>query len=169
MAMPAGLRKLLLTLHVASSVGWLGAVGGFLALALQGLTSQDVDLTRGVYLSMDITTWFVIVPLAFASLITGIASSISSPWGLIRHYWVLLKLLTTAFVTVILMVHMRPIESLASAAARGRLDAALHEARQLMVIASGLAIVALSMLTGISVYKPRGMTPFSSLTTRRAS
>jgi hypothetical protein len=168
--MPAVLRKLVLTLHVASSVGWLGAVGGFLSLALQGLTSRDVSLTRGMYLAMDITTWFVIVPLAFSSLITGVAASVGTSWGLFRYYWVLVKLLITALITIILMIHMEPIESLASAAARGQLDPTLAAPRQLMmVVASALALAALLALTGLSVYKPRGMTPFSSLATRRAS
>jgi hypothetical protein len=164
--MHAVLRKLVLTLHVASSVGWLGAVAGFLALALQGLTSRDVDLTRGVYLAMDITAWLVIVPLASASLITGVAASVGTSWRLFRYYWVLVKLLITVFVTAILVLHMRPIESLASAAARGRLDPTMHDAQQLMVIASGLTVVTLLALTGLSVYKPRGMTPFSSLKIR---
>ena len=37
--MAPGLRKLVLTAHIVSSVGWLGAVAGFLALSVAGLTS----------------------------------------------------------------------------------------------------------------------------------
>ncbi len=39
MIMPPQLRKLALTVHVTASVGWLGAVAAFLALAIAGLTS----------------------------------------------------------------------------------------------------------------------------------
>lgn len=35
------LRKVALTAHVASSVGWLGAVVVFLAIAVVGVTSDD--------------------------------------------------------------------------------------------------------------------------------
>ncbi len=46
--MTPGLRKFARTAHVTSSVGWLGAVAGFLALAAAGLTSQmQPDLTGG--------------------------------------------------------------------------------------------------------------------------
>jgi hypothetical protein len=38
MAMTPRLRKFALTAHVTSSVGWLGAVAAFLALAVAGLT-----------------------------------------------------------------------------------------------------------------------------------
>jgi hypothetical protein len=41
MTMTPGLRKFALTAHVASSVGSLGAVAGFLVLAVAGLTSKD--------------------------------------------------------------------------------------------------------------------------------
>lgn len=41
MALTTRLRKLALTAHVVSSVGWLGAVTAFLALSIAGLTSKD--------------------------------------------------------------------------------------------------------------------------------
>jgi hypothetical protein len=65
------LRKFALTVHVAASVGWLGAVIGFLAHAVAGLTSQDNQTVRAAYLMMALTGWFVLVPLSFASLLTG--------------------------------------------------------------------------------------------------
>ena len=34
-------RKWALTAHIAFSVGWLGAVAGFLVLSIAGLTSRD--------------------------------------------------------------------------------------------------------------------------------
>lgn len=62
MTMTSGLRKFALTTHVTSSVGWLGAVGAFLALAIAGVGSQEAQIVRAAYLSMHLTTWFVIVP-----------------------------------------------------------------------------------------------------------
>ncbi len=72
------LRKFALTAHVASSVGSLGAVAAFLALAVAGLTSQEVRIVRGAYLAMGLTTWFVVVPLILASLVTGLISSLGT-------------------------------------------------------------------------------------------
>src|SRR5688500_14178347 len=105
--MPAGLRKLMLSAHVISSVGWLGAVGAFLALAVIGVTKQDAPTVRGVYLVMQPTAWYVLVPLAFASLLTGIVMSLGTTWGLFRHYWVLVKFGLTVFATIILLIYMR--------------------------------------------------------------
>ena len=71
MTMTPTVRKFALTSHVTSSVGWLGAVAGFLALAIAGVASQDSQLVRGAYLAMHLITWFVIVPFRAASLLTG--------------------------------------------------------------------------------------------------
>src|SRR5260370_31851563 len=86
MIMTPGLRKFALTVHVTSSVGWFGAVAGFLALAVAGLTSQDVQLVRAAYLAMEVTTRFVIVPLALVSLLSWGVSSLVSRWGLFPYY-----------------------------------------------------------------------------------
>lgn len=75
------LRKLALTAHVTFSVGWLGAVISFLALAVVGLTSQDSQLVQAAYVVMEVTGWFVIVPLSIASLLTGLAQSLGTEWG----------------------------------------------------------------------------------------
>jgi hypothetical protein len=160
MVMAPSVRKIALTAHVTSSVGWLGSVACFLALAVAGLTSEDSHTVQAAYISMDLTTWFVIVPLAFASLLTGVASSLGTRWGLFRYYWVLVKLLITPFATVVLLVHIQPIDRLAGDAARASIFGAdLHQAQILMVVASSAAVVALLVLTTLSMYKPRGMTP----------
>src|SRR3712207_3523071 len=92
MTMAPRLRRFMLTAHVTASVGWVGAVGVFLTLAILGLTSQDAQTVRGVSLVMEPAARVVLVPLAFAALLTGIVQSLGPPWGLFRHYWVVFKL-----------------------------------------------------------------------------
>ena len=154
-------RKFALTAHVTSSVGWLGAVAGFLALAIAGLTSQDALLVRAAYLGMEMTAWFVIVPLSLASPLTGLVMSLGTTWGLFRHYWVLIKLLITVLATILLLVHMQPVGHLAhvvavTTLARGELAGL----RVQLVADAGAALLALLVATTLSVYKPRGMTPY---------
>src|SRR5437867_1159057 len=115
--MKAAVRRLVFTTHVTSSVGWTGAVLVYLALATIGLTSQDAPTVRGVYLVMAPAAWFVLVPLAHTSLLTGVVISLGTPWGLIRHYWVVSKLLITLFATVILLIYMGTFRQMAGVAA----------------------------------------------------
>ncbi len=160
MMMQPTLRKAALVAHVTVSIGWFGAVAGFLALAVVGLTSHDPQLVRATYLAMEVIAVFVIVPLAFASLLSGIVSSLGTKWGLCRSYWVVVKLLITVLSTIILLVHLQPIRYLAGLAATTTLSR-MHVHLQLqMVVASVATLVLLLVLTALSVYKPQGLTPY---------
>lgn len=44
--MKPSLRKFALTAHITLSVGWLGAVVAYFALAIVGLTSHDTQTVR---------------------------------------------------------------------------------------------------------------------------
>lgn len=162
MIMTAGVRKVALTAHVAFSVGWLGAVAAFLALAIAGLTSRDEPRVCAACLAMDLVTRFVIAPLAVASLASGIVQSLGTTWGLFRHYWVLIKLLLTAFATILLVVHMQPIRYLADAALEGAASGAdLAQTKIQLVVDGGGALIVLLVATALAVLKPHGTTPFA--------
>lgn len=85
MIMPLRVPRLALTLHVAASVGWVGAVLGFLALAHIGLTGPSASTVPAVCLVMEPAARRVLVPLAIATLLTGIVQSLDTSWGLFRH------------------------------------------------------------------------------------
>jgi hypothetical protein len=155
------LRKLSLTAHVTSSVGWFGAVAAFLALAVAGVTGADPQRVRAAYLAMELTAWWVIVPLSFASLLTGVVQGLGTEWGLFDHYWVVLKLFMTVPSTI-LLAHMRPIGRVAALAAADALSgSAVHGLRFQLVGDAGTALLVLLVTTTLSVYKPRGRTPYA--------
>ncbi|HZA99121.1 MAG TPA: hypothetical protein VE399_10110 [Gemmatimonadales bacterium] len=159
--MKASVRKLTLTAHVSSSVGWLGAVLAFLVLALAGLTSRNADLVRGVYLAMNLLGQFVIIPLSLAALVTGLIQSLGSQWGLFRYYWVTVKFTLTVGATVLLLLHQLTAVSQAARRAAGTLPGVLPEIGRLgtqLVVDAGLAVFVLLVTTVLSVYKPWGKT-----------
>lgn len=159
--MKPAMRKFVLTAHITSSVGWLGAVAAFLALSIAGLTSPDTQRVRAAYLAMDMTGWLVIVPLSFVSLVTGLINSLGSDWGLFRHYWVIFKLLIAIVATGLLLLHMQPTSYVANIAANSALSAAdLRAVRIQLVADAGAAVVVLLIATVLSVYKPRGLTTY---------
>jgi hypothetical protein len=159
MIMKPGLRKLTLTAHVIASVGWFGAVLAFLALAIAGLVSQDAQLVRAVYLTMEVVVSTVIVPLSIASLITGLIQSLGTEWGLFRHYWVLAKLLITVLATLLLVVHTQPVGILAGIARETHITGTDAGRLQIQLVGdAGAALVALLVTTTLSIYKPRGLT-----------
>lgn len=161
MEMGPRLRKLTLTAHVTTSVGWLGAVVGFLALAVAGLTSRDAQTVRAAYLSMDLTARVVIVPLALASLLTGLVSSLGTAWGLFRYYWVLVKFLLIVFAAIILLLKLQPISQVASLAAERALSSDdLRDVRTSLVAHAAGGLLVLLAATVLGVYKPWGTTRY---------
>jgi hypothetical protein len=159
MIMKPGLRKLALTVHVVSSVGWLGAIAAFLALAIVGLTSQDAETVRGAYLAMEPAAWFVLVPLAFASLLTGLVQAVGTTWGLFRHYWVLFKLLINLAATIVLLTYMETFRFMADVAADPSADLSVVRNAS-PALHAGAALLLLLVATILAVYKPRGVTPY---------
>ena len=111
MTMPAGLRKFVLAAHLTCSLGWIGAVVAYLALGVAAVTSHDAQTVRGAWIAMELTGWYVIVPLALAALLSGLVMALGTPWGLFRHYWVLISLLLTILCTVVLLLHMPTVSS----------------------------------------------------------
>ena len=73
MLMSEPVRRFALTTHVVTSVGWMGAVACFLALAVKGLTSTQPAQVQAAYLAMEVLCWAVIVPLSLLSPVTGVA------------------------------------------------------------------------------------------------
>jgi len=159
--MTSSQRKFALTAHVASSVGLLGSIAAFLALAVAGLISQDTQMVRAAYPAMALIARFVIAPLAFAASLTGLIQSLGTSWGLFRHYWVCLKLLPTVFATIVLSVKMELIGYAARLAAETTsFEADLRAAGMQLVVhaAGGLLVLLVPMV--LSVYKPPGITRY---------
>ncbi|MBT2440531.1 hypothetical protein J7E93_10485 [Streptomyces sp. ISL-36] len=165
---PPAVRKSLLTAHVTFSLGWLGAIAAFLALAVTGLSTAERETARAAYVAMNVVGWAAIVPLGAATLVSGVVQSLGTVWGLFRHYWVIAKLLITVLALVLLLVHMQPVGHLADAAARAALEGGeLQGLRFQLVADAGAAIVVLLTAAGLSVFKPRGITRYG-LRRRRA-
>src|ERR671923_2401447 len=106
MTMTPGLRKLALAAHLTCSLGWIGAVVAYLALGVAAATSQDAQTVRAAWIAMELTGWYAIVPLALASLLTGLLMALGTKWGLFRHYWVVFSLVLTTLAAAVLLAHM---------------------------------------------------------------
>jgi hypothetical protein len=160
MIMPAGLRKFALAAHLTLSVGWIGAVAAYMALDVAAATGQDAQTVRAAFLGMGMIARYIIVPLALASLLTGLVMAVGTKWGLFRHYWVLISLLLTIFATVVLLVEMQTISYFADMAADPATSG--DELRALggtLGHSVGGTVVLLVILV-LNVYKPRGMTRY---------
>ena len=160
MTMPPGLRKFALTAHLTFSAGWIGAVVAYLALGVSAVTSRDARTVRAAWIAMEVTGWFAIVPLALAALLTGLVMALGTPWGLFRHYWVVITFVLTVLATVVLLLHMPTVSALADVAQAA--DSASLAGLGGDLFHPGAGLLVLLVIMGLNVYKPRGMTPYGA-------
>lgn len=158
--LPPRARKTVLTVHVIASVAWIGASLCLLVLGLTGLLSGDPDVQRASYGALGTIVTVIAVPVSLAAFLSGIVVSVGSRWGLFRHWWVVISLVATAImaaaVTFALAPMMRTVSAQALAAPAGRVVEAVGDEVVPVVVAPSVAVVALSLVTAINVFKPRG-------------
>jgi|SRR5215204_710166 len=160
MIMAPRLRKFALAAHFALSVGWIGAVAGYIALDVTAATSQNAKTLRAAYIGMELIAWYVIVPLALGSLLTGLVMALGTKWDVFRHYWVLISLLLTIIATVVLLVETQTIGYFATIAVDPATSSDdLQSLGSTLVHSVGGTVVLLVILV-LNVYKLRGMTRY---------
>jgi hypothetical protein len=157
MILTPGLRRFVFTAHLIASVGWIGAVMAYLALVVAALTSEDGQTVRAAFRAMELS-YFVLVPLAAAALLTGIVQAMGTTWGLFRHYWVVFKLVLTVVATTVLLLHWPAVGALAEAAADTERADLPDAGGELLHAGVGLLVLLTTAILG--VYKPRGMTQY---------
>jgi hypothetical protein len=147
------LRKLVLAAHVVVSVSWLGVVAAMLVLEIAAATAQEAGMAEVTYaLVGDVSDTLVAPPpasLSIAALLTGIVLSLGTRWGLLEHYWVLVKLLLTVAVVLSGLFLVEGWIRQASAAPQG-------PAPMLLICVSVIHLLMLGAATIISVYQPWG-------------
>lgn len=156
--MGPGLRKATLAIHLMVSVGWIGAVVAYLALGVSAATTTDDETIRSAWVAMEILGWDAIVPLAIASLVTGLLISVGTRWGLVRHYWVFISLVLTGLSVGVLLLHMPDVT--ATVAVLDDLST-----QELAALGGDLAhptigLVVLLIVLVLNVFKPRGLTRY---------
>jgi hypothetical protein len=136
----------------------MGAAMAYIALVVGATVSQSTQTVRAAWVAMELMGWYVIVPLSFGTILTGLALSMGTRWGLFRHYWVLFSLVLTVFATVILLQHMKTVSLIADAVVETNSTIGSGLQGELLHSVGGLLVLLVIQI--LNVYKPRGMTPY---------
>lgn len=151
-------RKALVALHVALSVGWLGVSMAMLTLAIAARASQSDGPARSAYWAMHLLADMLLIPLSLSVLLIGVAVSVTSPWGLLRHRWVLVKLTATCAAVTLSLLALPAMTGVAYQAAAQHALAAERDAGTRLIIAASVSVALYLSLTAISILKPWGPT-----------
>jgi hypothetical protein len=120
---------------------------------------------RATYVATGLFGGIFLVPVSMGTLVTGVLLSFGTPWGLIRHYWVLVKfVLTVALVVSGILVLNQRLQEVAVRVSEVPLStltsADVGTLRFQIVAAVSVALLLLITATTLSVYKPWGRTWF---------
>lgn len=134
----------------------------FLAHAVASWTASEIQIARAAALAMQICAWFVILPLAAGTLVTGLVQALGTQWGLWRNYWVMFKLVLTVVATAVLLSKLGPIAQLGEVAAGPAFSLGdQRELRLSMVVHAAGGLVVLIAAALLAVFKPAGLTHFA--------
>ncbi len=88
-------RKWFLVGHVVTSVGWIGAELAVLVCSVVAVTGFDTATTRSAHVMAGLLASALYFPASLLALATGVVLGLGTKWKLVRHRWVLVKLLAT--------------------------------------------------------------------------
>jgi hypothetical protein len=150
-------RRAVLVLHVLASAAWIGIDVLVAVLVVAGRVAPDVR-TRG--LAYEALGTFVVAPMLVAGLVclvTGVVLGLGTPYGLVRSWWVLVKLVINVVLCTLIVVALAP--GMAEVAAHGQalVDGASSSTDvSQLAFPPAVSLSALSLATWLSVFKPWG-------------
>lgn len=106
--LPRRWRKAVLIAHILSGVGWIGVDLALLPLVITGLTTDDGETAAASYRAIGILVPWTVPALSLLIVITGVTLGLGTKWGLIRYWWVAVKLAISLLLTVLVFVALLP-------------------------------------------------------------
>lgn len=149
-------RKMWLVLHILSAGAWIGVDVIVAVLVAVGLAGDD----RARGLAYQALGSFVVLPMLTAGLVclvTGLVLGLGSKWGLLRYWWVAVKLTLNLVLCTLILVALNPgmpgVRAHGEAVSAG-LTSSLDTAN--LMFPPIVSLTTLSLATVLSVYKPWG-------------
>jgi hypothetical protein len=140
-------HRALLVAHVLSAVGWFGLAATVAFVAVAGGRADDVAYSEVIG-----STLWLSIPLGLTAAVTGVALSVTTRWGLVRHWWVLAKqVITVAVIATDVLVVWPEMDRAVDAGTPGTIPGPIYA-----------HCVVLAIATALSVVKPKARTPFAA-------
>ncbi|MEU6914855.1 DUF2269 domain-containing protein [Streptomyces olindensis] len=148
-------RRAVLVVHVTASASWLGLTLGLLALGTTAATTGSAVTVEASVRAMKLFADWLLLPVAFLTLLSGLVLSLGTAWGLARHRWVWTKFWLTLATTTATVFALRPgVNAAVTAVAAG---GPLPDAGDVL-FGPVVSLSAYVFMTVISVLKPWGLT-----------
>jgi hypothetical protein len=159
-------RKAVMVLHVVAGIGWMGVDIALLVLLITARTTNDAALVVSGFNAIGMIVPIAVPPLSLGILLTGIILGLGTRWGLVRYWWVLVKLLLSLIMTVLVFASLLPaVSSIAVLSATtisaDAVRASLGMLPTMLLFPPVVSFLMLGVATILSIFKPWQRTPWS--------
>ena len=149
-------RKIVLLTHIAAAGAWLGMDLVLGLLVVTAFTAGALQASAAAASIVSFTTW-PLITVGLLTLATGVLLGLGSKYGLVRSWWVLVKLvLNVALVTLVMLVLAPGTEVLAGTAFESLGAGTAPELTATLVFPPIVSSTAVIVAMTLSVFKPWG-------------
>lgn len=152
-----GWRRATLVVHIVSAGAWIGIDVLVAVLVLTGWFADDVGTRSLAYRAL---AEFVVWPMLGAGLVclvSGIVLGLGTKWGLVRYWWVAVKLVLNLLLCTLILVLLEPgMDAVASYGEDLLIGTPSASRVQTLFFPPAVSLTTLTFATVLAVYKPWG-------------
>lgn len=152
-----GWRRLALVLHIISAGAWIGIDVIVAVLVLTGWFAGDVNVRSLAYQALaEFVAWPMLVS-GLVCLATGVLLGVGTKWGLLRYWWVAVKLVLNLVLCALIVVVLQPGMDAVGAYGEQLLTGTPSASRvRTLFFPPAVSLSTLTFATVLAVYKPWG-------------
>ena len=152
-------RRITLILHIIAGGVWIGIDVMVAVLVWTGWFSSDTEIRGLAYRALAAFVVWPMLTAGLACLATGLVLGLGTKWGLLRYWWVAVKLVLNLVLCTLILVALEP--DMAAVAQYGReLSGGTPAPPEIssLFFPPAVSLTALTFATVLSVVKPWGRT-----------
>lgn len=150
-------RKLVLLVHIAAAGAWLGLDLVLGILIVTALTTGDATSAASAALSLAAFATWPLLAVGAVTLASGVLLGLGTKYGLVRYWWVLVKLVINIMLVTLVVVLLWPgIAEVADTGRAALADDTAPELRWNMVFPPIVSSTAVVVAMTLAVFKPLG-------------
>jgi hypothetical protein len=157
LALGRGWRRGLLVTHVVSGGAWIGIDVIVAVLVATGWFADDLELRSLAYRAL---AAFVVWPMLVSGLVclgTGLLLGLGTKWGLVRYWWVLVKLVLNLLLCTLIVVVLQPgMDDVAAYGEDLLTGSPASDGAARLFFPPAVSLTCLTLATVLAVYKPWG-------------
>jgi hypothetical protein len=154
--LPPRIRKATLVTHVAAAGAWLGLGLALGVLVITTLTADPVGAGAAAASIATFATW-PLAAVGLLTLVTGVELGVGSKCGLVRYWWVLVKLVLNIVLVALVLLVLRPgVETLGDLGRAALTEGTPLEAPATLLFPPIVSSTAVLAAISLSVFKPWG-------------